>query len=213
MNFKKDKYKIIKKAISPDLGEFCFNYLQNKTRAVKHMFDVRYLSPYDNTYGIFNDIQAPNTYSCYADVVMETLLMGLVPKMEKETDLKLFPNYSYTRLYQKDDILVRHTDRYSCEVSTTLFLGGDKWPIYLDVSGQNNNSGIKVDLEQGDMLIYRGADLQHWREPFKGDVCAQAFFHYNDASDKNAETNKFDRRPFIGLPNYFIRGDEKSKNK
>ena len=71
------------------------------------MFDVRYLSPYDNTYGIFNDIQAPNTYSCYADIVMETLLMALVPKMEKETGLKLFPNYSYTRLYRKDDILVR----------------------------------------------------------------------------------------------------------
>jgi hypothetical protein len=48
MDFAKDKYKIIKKAISPDLGEFCFAYLQNKARAVKYMFDVRYISPYDN---------------------------------------------------------------------------------------------------------------------------------------------------------------------
>jgi hypothetical protein len=25
----------------------------------------------------------------------------------------------------------RHKDRFSCEISTTLNLGGDPWPIYL----------------------------------------------------------------------------------
>jgi hypothetical protein len=36
-----------------------------------------------------------------------------------------------------------------------------------------------VDLEPGDMLIYSGCDLEHWREEFKGKNCGQVFLHYN----------------------------------
>ena len=50
--------------------------------------------------------------------------------MNKETSLKLSPTYSYARIYNKGAILQKHKDRYSCEVSTTLNLGGDMWPIY-----------------------------------------------------------------------------------
>ena len=42
---------------------------------------------------------------------METLLTSLKPKMEKTTGLKLFENYSYTRIYKVKDILERHKDR------------------------------------------------------------------------------------------------------
>ena len=30
------------------------------------------------------------------------------------------------------DVLHRHKDRFSCEISTTLNLGGDPWPIHLE---------------------------------------------------------------------------------
>jgi len=32
---------------------------------------------------------------------------------------------------KKGDELKRHKDRFSCEVSTTVNLGGDSWPIFL----------------------------------------------------------------------------------
>jgi hypothetical protein len=32
--------------------------------------------------------------------------------------------------------LKRHKDRFSCEISTTMNLGGDDWPIYLEPSGE-----------------------------------------------------------------------------
>ena len=52
--------------------------------------------------------------------------------MEKLTGLKLYPAYTYARIYKKgDDVLKRHKDRFSCEISTTMNLGGDDWPIYL----------------------------------------------------------------------------------
>jgi hypothetical protein len=165
---------------------------------------------------VWNDEQVPETYSHYADIVMETLLIKLLPVMEKETGLKLNPNYSYARIYKKGDILKRHKDRFSCEISTTLNLGGDDWPIYLSpnenvglpdekkgITAESNAKGIKVDLNSGDMLIYRGNELEHWREAFKGENCAQVFLHYNNIKTKGSKENICDRRPHLGLPAWF----------
>jgi hypothetical protein len=123
--------------------------------------------------------------------------------MEKESGLKLTETYSYARIYKKGDELKKHKDRYSCEISTTLNLGGDDWSIFLEPSGEEGKEGIEVKLEAGDMLMYRGCELEHWRKPFEGKDCGQVFLHYNDNNGKDAKTNKFDGRPMIGLPAYF----------
>ena len=123
--------------------------------------------------------------------------------MSKETELELIPTYSYARIYKKGDVLKRHKDRYSCEVSMTMNLGGDSWPIYLEPSGETDKEGVKIDLEPGDALIYRGCEVEHWREAFEGENCGQVFLHYNDASGENAEENRYDTRPFLGLPSWF----------
>jgi len=123
-------------------------------------------------------------------MAMETLLLKCQPSMEKATGLKLYPAYTYARIYKKGDVLARHKDRYSCEISTTLNLGGDDWPIYLDPTGNKGQAGVKIKLSPGDMLIYSGCDLEHWREPFKGNNHAQVFLHYN------INSSKFIRIPF-----------------
>jgi len=196
-------YKIIKQAISQELAEFVYEYFLNKRSVARHLFDARYISPYTEYWGVWNDEQIPETYSHYADVAMETLLVKLKPLMEKESGLKLNETYSYARIYKKGDELKRHKDRYSCEVSTTLNIGGDEWPIYLEPSGEEGKEGTKVILNQGDMLVYKGCDVEHWREAFEGENCGQVFLHYNDASDEKAEQNKYDGRPFLGLPAWF----------
>ena len=205
MSFKKNKYSVIKKAISPDLAAFCYVYFLNKRTVAKFLFEEKYLHPFEEMFGVWNDDQVPNTYSHYADMVMETLLVSLVPRMEKETGLKVSPTYSYARIYKNGDILHRHSDRFSCEVSTTLNLGGDPWPIYLEPSGKKDMAGIKINLDPGDMLIYRGCELEHWREAFEGQHCGQVFLHYNDQKSKDADKNKYDGRPMIGLPAYFAK--------
>ena len=121
------------------------------------------------------DEQIPDTYSQYANMAMETLLLKCQPGMEKATGLKLYPAYTYARIYKKGDELKRHKDRFSCEISTTMNLGGDDWPIYLEPSGEVGKKGIKVDLKPGDMLVYSGCELEHWREKFKGKQCVQVF--------------------------------------
>ena len=196
-------YKVVKRAISRELAEFCYDYFCNKRKVARLLFDSTYISQFNNDWGVWDDEQIPETYSHYGDIVMETLLQKLKYRVEIETDLKLNETYAYARIYKKGDELKRHKDRYSCEVSTTIHLGGDRWPIFLEPSGEEGEEGLRVLLDHGDMLIYQGCELEHWREPFEGENCGQVFLHYNDASNEKAEQNKYDGRPFLGLPAWF----------
>ena len=192
MSFKKNKYTIIRQAISKDLAAFVANYFLMQKQVYDTCKASRYFSPFETIIGYYEgeNEQIPNTYSQYANIAMETLLLKCQPGMEKATGLKLYPAYTYARIYKKGDELKRHKDRFSCEISTTMNLGGDDWPIYLDPTGQssvkpgtneqieeskrlikNPNKGVKVDLKPGDMLVYSGCELEHWREKFKGKEC------------------------------------------
>ena len=194
MSFKKNKYHVIKSVISKDLAKVSYNYLLIKRNAIAYMRENNYLAPFDNNFGTWDDEQVPNTFSIYGDPLMETLLLYIKPKMIKATGLNLYQTYSYARTYKPGDILKKHKDRPSCEISTTLFLGGDKWPIYLN----NGKKDIKINLKEGDMLIYKGCDLEHWREPFNGEVCVQTFLHYS-----TNEKLLNDTRPMLGLNSDF----------
>ena len=180
--FKKKKYTVIRQAISKDLAAFVANYFSMQKQVYDTCRAARYISPFENIIGHYEgrDEQIPETYSQYSNIAMETLMLKCQPKMEEVTGLKLYPAYTYARIYKKGDELKRHKDRFSCEISTTMNLGGDDWPIYLEPSGEDGKKGIKVDLKPGDMLVYSGCELEHWRNKFKGKECVQVFLHYNN---------------------------------
>ena len=206
--FKKNKYTVIKNAISKDLAIFIANYFLIKKQVYDTCRSTRYISPFEQILGFYEPSktgQVPDTYAHYADIAMETLLLKCQPAMEKATGLKLYPAYTYARIYKKGDVLKRHIDRFSCEISTTMNLGGDDWPIYLEPSGEVGKKGIKVDLKPGDMLVYSGCELEHWREKFKGKECVQVFLHYNNRKTPGSKDNMFDKRPHLGLPSWFKR--------
>lgn len=200
--FDEDNYLIVKNAISSELAEFLHSYFLMKRKVVEQLKFGKIISPYVNYLGTFGDNMINNntTYSHYADIAMENLLKKLKPQMEEYTGRKLYETYSYVRAYHYGNDLYRHTDRSSCEISTTLNLGGDPWPIYVDPTGGTNNEGVEVILRPGDMLLYKANFVEHWRYPFTGTSCVQVFLHYTDVKTEGAEENKYDRRPFLGLP-------------
>ena len=51
--------------------------------------------------------------------------------MEKETNKKLFPTYSFWRMYTKYNYLAEHDDRPSCEISVTVNIDADKYGLFL----------------------------------------------------------------------------------
>ena len=123
--------------------------------------------------------------------------------MKKKTNKKLLPTYSYVRIYKKGDVLKKHKDRESCEVSATLNLYGSKWPIYFKDKEQKIK---KVILNEGDLAIYKGCELEHWRDELQQDFCVQVFLHYTNPNNKHLE---FDERGFPGLPEGYTRPDLK----
>ena len=213
MSFKKNKYQIIRQAISKELADIGYNYLQISAEADHWMLQNGATHEKNPLIGNFKDQQVPGSYAKYSDRLMETLLIKTIPVMKAKTGLDLIPTYSYTRLYRTGNILNRHKDRPSCEISTTLCLGGDPWPIFIDPTGSNNvideykgimkpdaPKGVQVNLKPGDMLIYSGCELEHWREPFQGKLCGQVFLHYNHANGRFAKSNLYDKRPLLGIP-------------
>ena len=213
MSFKKNKYQIIRKAISKEIADIGYNYLQVSAEADHWMLQNGVTHEDNPLVGNFKDQQVPGSYAKYADRLMEILLVQTIPIMKAKTNLDLIPTYSYTRLYRTGNILNRHKDRPSCEISTTINLGGDPWPIFIDPTGANNvideyqgimkpdaPKGVQVNLKPGDMLIYSGCELEHWREPFQGKLCGQVFLHYNHANGRFAKSNLYDKRPLLGIP-------------
>lgn len=132
----------------------------------------------------------------YADALSESLLLELKPAVERATGVELLPCYSYLRIYGNGAVLPKHLDRPSCEISTSLTLGFKAhklWPLCVESGGVQK----ALELAPGDMLIYRGADLPHWREPFEGEYWVQTFLHYVDAHGQFTDF-KLDGRERIG---------------
>lgn len=210
--FQDQKYQVIRGAVNRDLIDFCFNYFLMKRQAVAYMYQNKIVGE-SPLLGYWRDLQVPGTYSHYGDGVMDTLLLKVLPVLEQHSGLQLVPTYSYARIYEHGNELVRHKDRESCEISATLNLGGDPWPIFIDPTGSDNvidlkkglikedaPEGVKVELNPGDLLLYAGCELEHWREPFEGKACGQVFLHYNHKHGPYGQTHLFDQRPMLGLP-------------
>ena len=181
-SFKENGFCIVKNAISSELRDFVTQYA---------LFDEMQSDGY-------RDKQVPNAYAKYGDPAMESMLLYLKTVLEENTGLTLHPTYSYYRVYRDGDVLLPHKDRESCEISATMCLNYNyddtnfDWPIFID--------GNKVVLKPGDLAIYRGCDLSHWRDQFKhtDDVWhVQGFFHFVDANGPCAEF-KYDKRNSIG---------------
>jgi|TARA_R110000787_G_scaffold167944_2_gene280920 hypothetical protein len=188
-------YTVIKKVVPKNLCNHITNYFLLKRKVTEKLFQNHYISPYENMEGTFNDPQVSGSYSVYADINTEVLLSSLRPLVEKAIDINLIETYSYTRVYERGAKLEKHKDRPECEFSTTLNLGGDPWPIFID--------NKKILLTPGDMLVYEGCKFEHWRERFDGLYCVQTFLHYAKESKNNLS---YDKRPFLGLPSFFKKG-------
>ena len=147
------------------------------------------------------DEQCPKSEAIHGTVTFDKLLEDLTPHFEQASGLKLFPTYSYARLYNsQDEELKVHRDRPACEISATLTLDfeGDVWPIFMG-NNEDKSNATEIKMEIGDAVMYRGCDIYHWREPYKeGKWQAQVFLHYVDQNGPHAEW-KYDKRESLGM--------------
>jgi len=141
------------------------------------------------------DTQSPLSEALGHTALFDSLLEQLTPQMETATGKKLFPTYSYARLYRPGDDLKIHRDRPACEISATITLGfeGNPWSIWMGYD-ENKINYKSIPMKVGDAVVYKGQEMWHWREKYiEGQWQAQVFIHYVDAEGPNAEW-KYDKR-------------------
>ena len=194
--FKEKGYEVVKGFLEPGFIEFIHEYVYTKIRGGT------------DAHVAYGDMQSPNSFALYGDALMDTILSMSCKMMSDISGKNLLPTYSYTRLYQQGDELEAHTDRDSCEISATLALGypDEINPIYFStkpeekVLAEGDPEAAEILLEPGDLCLYRGCELTHWRPPIKSNWYLQTFFHYIDANGPYASTCLYDYRPYLGLP-------------
>lgn len=192
MSFKEKNYEIVRNVLGRELIEYI-----NLNFEIHETSNYLFKNPTEENPYPFGDGQSPISFAWYGSIHSEALLKFLKPVIEKVTNKKLHESYSYARNYYNGAILEKHTDRPSCEYSATICISKDtEWPIFME---DVDTVAVEVELNPGDMIVYRGDLLHHWRESYRGKSHRQLFIHYVDANGKY-QNFKFDGRPTLGVP-------------
>jgi hypothetical protein len=209
--FNKNKFVKIEKFISEDTANLLYHHVKLSTLRLEYI-KSHDLKTGQELHAKFGDSQAPNDYCCYGDPIFDALLDLTSKNIKQFTNLNLVPTYTYHRLYTTGTDLKIHKDRPSCLVSATLCLGYDvsnvdssvypdyNWAMYVKSKNDSDEEyDLPVQMKPGDMIIYRGCEVEHWRDEFKGNNLAQVFLHFNDIDTQGTE-NIYDGRPMLGVP-------------
>lgn len=193
-------------------GLYKIMFIEKKYQPVKSIVDEPLLSIVSQ-YALLDELnnfspegkngQVAESHSVYGDLLMESILLNIKPIIEQATSLDLLPTYSYYRVYRPGSILKSHLDRPACEISATVCFGQNyqdndqyNWPMYVD--------GIPIITEPGDAIVYKGCEVEHWRDEFLAPPYSyhvQGFFHYVDANGPYKDQAN-DQRLFFGQRKY-----------
>src|SRR3990167_4454916 len=186
----KKNYFLVKQALSEEVCELLADYAQMKRKVKPNV-----IRRGDPLAGVHRE---------YGDLMMETLLDKLTPLVEHVTGCALWPTLSFYYTYQQGQQLTPHTDRSSCQFVAGLCIGVDAaykerhqgWPLFLRLNDQTVES---VVLACGDLIIFRGHDILHWREVFTGTWFVSAIFGFVEKQGPFA-FQKYDQRRSLGMP-------------
>jgi hypothetical protein len=193
MSFSTDLYEVVRGAVAPELCE----HLDTEFELVKKLTYLHGGQSEENKF-MFGDTQVTNSFAYYGALCFESLSIQLQPLMEEITGKSLYPTYTYARIYYNGAVMTEHTDRPSCEYSATIniFNDNEPWDIWFD---NLKGDRFPIKLYPGDLIVYKGDILPHWRDAYEGQRQTQAFLHYVDKKGKYRDY-KWDHRPYIGLP-------------
>lgn len=192
MSFETEMYEVVRGALSYDL----LKHIDTEFELLKNVEYLQQGKDPNNLYAL-GDTQVTKSFAYYSALCFESLSLILQPEMERVTGKKLYPTYTYARIYYNGAEMAIHTDRPSCEFSCTINISVDPepWEIWFEALNGEHRS---ISLNPGDFIAYRGDILKHWRNEYTGNRQTQAFLHYVDRNGKNRDY-KYDKRQYLGL--------------
>ena len=202
-NFFTDDFTIINNAISPDVCRLLAREFRMSRdlamSANKNNPNIKHPSAKQIDYP-FEDEMVRNSFSWYSPLCFESLSDTLIKDIVQNTvGQEVYPTYSYARIYYKGSQMFRHVDRSSSEFSVSLCIDTDTridpWPLEIETKDKKI---IKVIQKPGDLVIYKGNNLYHWRQKYTGFEHISAFMFYVMANGHKREL-KYDTRPLLGM--------------
>jgi hypothetical protein len=192
MSLETEKYILIKNALSKDVCKLV-------AREFRMARDMAGLVPYPGEKFPYKDTQVENSFSWYSPLCFEALSDSLIkPIVENILGESVFPTYSYARIYYNGATMAKHMDRSASEYSVSCCIDVDpkhKWHLGVEtVRGEK----LYVEQEIGDIILYKGNELYHWRNAYQGSEQINAFMFYVRANGPRSEL-KFDTRPLLGM--------------
>lgn len=113
--------------------------------------------------------------------------------IEKITNKKLRPTYTYISFYTKGSKLLPHLDRAECDYTCSLILAKPKnsiWNLYIEKKLTNSKGKINykplkdechtLDCNQNGFMILKGKKNVHYREELEYDYYNILLLHYNE---------------------------------
>lgn len=189
VSFQKNGYEVVRNVLSKDL-------LENLKINFQMVRDLEFFYSGQPNKFAYGDHQTEKSFCIYAARFFESLGIQLTDKVSEIVDVELVPTYTYARIYYEGAELNPHKDGERCEYSTTLCLDTtDPWDFYIK---DRNGEDKVVKLNPGDMCVYAGYELEHWRDMYQGEMQMQCFLHYVNPMGKYAEL-KYDGRPMMGV--------------
>ena len=231
MFFMENRYVVLKKFVPQEILDMAMDVW----KTVENQEEI-----YDNMFQLerdpINDTPQESLFSssgAYSTPMGVMLHRWLTKKLESAIDLTLKETYSYTRKYERQAYLRSHTDRPSCEISSTLCLDyksddGSPWKIWvknddnyvakedgspwdfeeicrrsqdIPIRKRKEDPSIKcLSLEPGDLLLYQGPNVIHWRDTFIGDYTYHIFFHWYNELGKTSQLPDLYKEIGAGMP-------------
>ena len=108
--------------------------------------------------------------------------------------MDLHPSYFYDRFYFPNQQLLRHSDRPACEVSVSLQISTtlkNPWPIWFERPDGSESYAV---MNNGDGVIYKGCEREHWRDPMPDEV---SFWKKKIAKIKGKEIEQHHHQIFL----------------
>jgi len=143
-----------------------------------------------------NNIQPSiKLYNSNLGISLHKILTPLYSQISKKN---LIPSYSFIRKYYQNNLLPPHIDRPSCQYSATLQLDRSKdkpWKFnLLDITKTYSKIIEIIDQKIGDIILYKGEKLLHWRLPLEYEWSTHLFLHWVDGDDPNYKEYQYDQK-------------------
>ncbi len=209
----KDRYVVIRNFIPEDIIEMALDMWRadeqfGNAYTEQEVKDITYKNPEDSIG------KSKGGYCTPWGIALHGYIHN---KLKDYIDMDLRETYSYTRKYERGAYLGSHTDRPSCEISATLCLDyqtDDNTPWKIWLRNDKNYAGVNaeivknetqdltqrertkhgcksVSLEPGDILLYQGPNIPHWRDHLLGDESYHIFVHFFNADSRMEDIKGF----------------------